>query len=539
MHISSSSDLGSKGVVLIHPPAISKRYLNTKFMPYGMAVLYAFLKNRSVPVRQHDFLMNYLFDSPEEINYHDPAFSFREEDFSAFIQGRGSHEKLERFVDKYTSFPMNAGIYAFSIIAYHQFWASLLLGSRIRKMNPDALIVFGGPFITIKPPESYVKYETADCWIRGSGELPLLMLYQRLLGEDISLKEIPGIAFIENGEIFQAAKSETPAELEMPPDFTGLDLDDYKYHHPITGKPTLFLPYRITKGCPSKCSFCTGRLVDKYDIKSAEKVVSEIGHLSRKYNTNTFQFADASVNGTPARLSEICDLLAKTLPDIRWYSYAKINGFSKDLLTKTKNAGCFALFWGVESAHEPTIELLGKRFKPDEMFELLDYSISLGIKNYIHLIYNTPFESLQDVKKFKALVNRYISSDHVVFLPQKFLLEPQSLMFTNPEEYGLKNVSLLKSGIFDREKCAYDECGGRRFSELAEANAGHGEMLAYTLDMIQFKNLGSYSWIGKRPVPEILAGLTQICRKHPALERLQKSITRKFLAAYAGPKEQL
>ena len=68
-------------VVLIHPPAISKRYLKTKFMPYGMAVLYAFLKEHSIPVLQYDFLMEYLFNSPEDIDYHNPEKSFSEKDF--------------------------------------------------------------------------------------------------------------------------------------------------------------------------------------------------------------------------------------------------------------------------------------------------------------------------------------------------------------------------------------------------------------------------------------------------------------------------
>ncbi len=156
-------------LVLIHPPAISKRYLKTKFMPYGMAVLYSFLKEHSVPVVQYDFLMEYLFESPNDIDFYNPEKTFSEEEFFAALDGSGAHLASKAFVEKYCSRVVrNAGMYAFSIVAYHQFWAGLLMAARIRKDNPEAVIVFGGPFITIKPVESFVPHGAADTGSRAA-----------------------------------------------------------------------------------------------------------------------------------------------------------------------------------------------------------------------------------------------------------------------------------------------------------------------------------------------------------------------------------
>ncbi len=282
-------------VVLIHAPAISKRYLKTKFMPYGMSVIYAFLKEHSVPVIQYDFLMEYLFSSPEDVDYHDPEKSFSEERFFSFLEGRESNPGLEAFVRKYgTRITADAGIYAFSIVAYHQFWAALLLADHIRKINPHAVIVFGGPFITIKPAESFVRFGIADYWVKGSGEVPLLMIHALISGRgDVTKDQIPGLIYLNGGRIHQSPKSEFPADAERVPDFEGLELNDYRYDHPLTGEKTFFLPYRLSKGCPSRCSFCTGRLVDRYDYKSVDKVIKELSLLTKKYGTSNFQFADS------------------------------------------------------------------------------------------------------------------------------------------------------------------------------------------------------------------------------------------------------
>jgi radical SAM superfamily enzyme YgiQ (UPF0313 family) len=512
------------GVVLVHPPAISKRYLQTKFMPYGMSVIYAFLKHHSVPVAQTDFLMEYLFDSPDDIDYHNPDRTFSQEDFFNTLKGASDHTQLRRFVEKYgPKIPSGAGIYGFSIVAYHQYWAALLLGRFIRETNPRALIVFGGPFITIRPSESFVVHGIADYWVKGNGELPLLMLHAMITGRrDVDRGSIPGLVYADNGRIVANPKSDLPAEQEFPPDFEGLDLSRYRYEHPVTGKNTFFLPYRISKGCPSLCSFCTGRLVDRYDYKSEDKAVRELKQLTATYGTNNVQFADASINGNPGQLSNICDRIAEELPDLRWYAYARVKGCSKDLLEKSKRAGCFSLFWGVESADPQTIDLLGKRFDVREMQDLLEHAIIVGIKNYVHLMYNTPHESQDTLLNLTRFIDRYVHSPLVVLLPQRFLLEPQSLLFEKPDRYGLANIRKASGPIFEREQYEYDESGGTDHDSILERNARHREILTPHLELIRYRSLFDFSESGKLKHfgPRALAWLRSISSQFPLIRRL-------------------
>jgi len=541
----SSADLrypSDPRVVLVHPPAISKRYLKTKFMPYGMSVVYAFLKEHSVPVVQYDFLMDYLFGDDNGIDYHNAEKTFSERDFFEVLKGNGSQSALQAFADHYASrLILDAGMYAFSIVAYHQFWASLLLARNIRRVNPEAVIVFGGPFITIRPVDSFVPYGMADYWVKGSGEIPLLMIH-RLHQErrEIPREAIPGVIYLDGGGLVQAPQSQLPAEEECVPDFEGLSLGSYRYDHHLTGERTLFLPYRMSKGCPSRCSFCTGRLVDRYDCKSADKIVSELSELARSYQTSTFQFADASINGNPDRFAQVCDRLAASFPEIRWYAYAKVNGFSRALLKKAKEAGCFSLFWGVESAHPPTIRMLGKSFDAAKMYDLIDESISLGIKNYVHLIYNTPHESEGDVESLIRLVERFSDSDKVAFLPQRFLLEPQSLMFEDPGRYGLTNLRSVKTSVFEREQFVYDELDGLESEKIRERNEQYRKRLEAHLDRIRYSNLinAAGSSVLRRIPPKLLVESQKRARTSRLVRKLHETAVA-WLESKIAAREQL
>jgi hypothetical protein len=533
----------NQSLVLIHPPAISKRYLKTKFMPYGMSVLYAFLQEHGVPVVQYDFLMEYLFLSEDDINYHNPEKTFTEEEFFSFLNGSGASRSLDAYTKKYGNRVIpDAGIYAFSIVAYHQFWASLLLARYLKSINPRCVIVFGGPFITIKPTSTFVGYGQADYWIKGSGEMPLLMLYRHLSSDEgVSFNEIPGIITQHDQELVECGSSRLPAEEERPPDFSGLSLEPYRYDHPLTGEQTIFLPYRVSKGCPSRCSFCTGRLVDRYDHKSVDKIVREVIALAEKYQTHTFQFADASINGNPKRLAELSDKLAREFPDIRWYSYAKVNGFTTDLLAKVKAAGCFALFWGIESAYQPTIQLLGKRFNVQEVYELIDRSTALGIKNYIHLIYHTPGESKEDVVALKGLIDRYIDSDMVVFLPQRFLLEAHSLMYDFPERYGLSNVRKVKASVFEREQYLYDEAGGLDSDAVQLRNGKHRAMLEDHLARIEYSNLinGAGKGLARFIPSSLLVSTEKLSKRSKLIQKVHEGVVGWIRSRGSEIREQL
>ena len=76
----------------------------------------------------------------------------------------------------------------------------------------------------------------------------------------------------------------------------------------------------------------------------------------------------------------------------------------------------------------------------------------------------------------------------VVFLPGRFLLEPQSLMFQDPEIYGLANITKVKTCLFEREQYTYDETRTSLNSEhVRRRNEEHKLMLRDHLEWIRYQ----------------------------------------------------
>jgi len=122
------------------------------------------------------------------------------------------------------------------------------------------------------------------------------------------------------------------------------------------------------------------------------------------------------------------------------------------------------------------------------MFEVIDKSIESGIRNYIHLMYNTPCETMEDVRLFIGLVERYINSDQVVFIPHRFLLEPQSLMYKHPHQYGLTGIKKLETKIFEREQYVFEEAGVITYEQIGKRNEKHRKILEPCLEQIDLMN---------------------------------------------------
>jgi hypothetical protein len=185
--------------------------------------------------------------------------------------------------------------------------------------------------------------------------------------------------------------------------------------------------------------------------------------------------------------------------------------------------------------------LLGKRFRIEKTKEIIEAAKALGIKSYVHLMYNTPHETEEDIKRFISFVENHIRSDLVVFLPQRFLLEPQSLMYDRPGDYGLANLRKVEASPFEREELTFDESGGAGREAVAARNRRHRRLIAGHLEWIRFRNMLSGS---PNPLVRLFpAGLLVLAEKHArrskALHAVHTLLTN-YLAGKAGPlREQL
>jgi hypothetical protein len=114
----------------------------------------------------------------------------------------------------------------------------------------------------------------------------------------------------------------------------------------------------------------------------------------------------------------------------------------------------------------------------------------------------------------------------VVFLANRFMLEPQSLMFEQPQRYGLKEIRKVETGIFEREQFTYEEIEGNDFNAIMARNENHRKKLAFHLHWIAFQNLRHQargSLVTLIP-PRLLALLSLYSERSRVLEKIHRAI---------------
>jgi hypothetical protein len=157
----------------------------------------------------------------------------------------------------------------------HQY--NYTLARRIKELNPNCLIITGGPEVAITDPDLFVKNPWMNAAVKMEGELVFSAL---LKAHGNTLLSIPGLVVNSNGQAVDTGDSERIGDLNQLPSpyLTGL-FDDLLRNYPdVTWNATL----ETNRGCPYQCTFCdwgslTYNKVKLFDLDRVFKELEWIG----------------------------------------------------------------------------------------------------------------------------------------------------------------------------------------------------------------------------------------------------------------------
>lgn len=238
------------------------------------------------------------------------------------------------------------------------------LSSIIKEKAKDKIIIAGGPHVTFMPEQVLKECPAIDIIVRGEGEITFYELIQALNNkQDIS--QIKGISFRENNRVIHnpdrelieniddipfPARHLLPLELYSPSPINATGFKGKKYARVIT-----------TRGCPSRCVFCSSAHFWKIvRIRSAENVVSEIKSLIKNYGVRHIDFLDDTLTLSKERLIKICNLFLKDKIKINWSCYSRVNTMDKKIVALMKKTGCKTIQFGVESGNQKILDKINK-----------------------------------------------------------------------------------------------------------------------------------------------------------------------------------
>jgi radical SAM superfamily enzyme YgiQ (UPF0313 family) len=158
-----------------------------------------------------------------------------------------------------------------------------------------------------------------------------------------------------NGGMKQVYRAGENADLTLfpPPDRSRLSKDRY-----------LLDIIQTTKGCPFHCEFCSVHAFDGQKIRSrtVQQTLQEIAEVSlsdSRYKKKAFLFADDNILSNRKFARALFAEMKKQ--KLNWSCQASINiSRDEEIMTMMKDAGCGAVFIGLESVSEENLSQMDK-----------------------------------------------------------------------------------------------------------------------------------------------------------------------------------
>ena len=326
-------------------------------------------------------------------------------------------------------------LFGISVAFFTQFGAAISLAKHIKKINPTAFVVIGGPVIrhvSDKFHKITQLFDIVDCFVETEGEDILLELANKIENNG-HWHNIPGIIY---RDIHDKIIKNPPAQFDIRKN----SLPDYSYviNHKYLLPDSLYL--RTSIGCYwNKCKFCTQSL-NTYKHRSVEAIVDDMIKLNERYRCNFIYLSDESVPFT--KIAKIADLILKKKLNILWTTYSRFETkFTIDLCKKIIRSGCDMLSFGLESANQRINDLMDKGVSIATVIENLNVFRKLRFGCAIGAIIGFPGETEQEMQYTANFLNSYINENKgIAGYISIFSLNARSYVYNNPQEYGISSI---------------------------------------------------------------------------------------------------
>lgn len=330
---------------------------------------------------------------------------------------------------------------------------------KLKELNPNIKILYGGPLATTYPERLMRKYDFVDFLIRGEAEYTALNLV-KTLERNGALKSVKGLAYREGGKVRLNPPSPPIENLDALP-FPDRKLLGAQYDAVLplenfvakfcVGKYTSLL---TSRGCPYTCRFCYTGTFSKgiWRCRSPQNVVDELEMLDREGYEHVY-FVDDTFAVDERRVLEICRLIRQRGLDLYWSVETSVKNFSYNMVREMKSAGCEAILFGIESGSQKILDYYGKQITPNESAIAVRKARKAGISAIIGtFILGAPIETREDIKATLKFA-RNIDLDGIILFP--LMAIPETSTWHELKELGYLTKE-LEEQYWERSKYACD-----------------------------------------------------------------------------------
>jgi anaerobic magnesium-protoporphyrin IX monomethyl ester cyclase len=255
----------------------------------------------------------------------------------------------------------------------------------VRRVNQNASIICGGPYCS----DTQNHIEEADVCVFGEADLEIVNILDSF-STNKTLDMVPGLSFLKNGKPVRTGGTLIVDNLDMiePP---SLSLSkDKNYGHVYGEKVDSISAIISSRGCPYKCTFCTGQKI-KYRERSIDNIIQEI-RTRKEQGAQFLVFYDDNFMMKRDRVIEIMDRIIENKFNLKIAIQGRVDLADIDLYMKMKDAGVIIMLYGIESANQDVLDFYRKMTTVEKIKKAIKLANKVGFITFGNLIIGAPIE---------------------------------------------------------------------------------------------------------------------------------------------------
>lgn len=274
-----------------------------------------------------------------------------------------------------------------------------------KKINPKITIIGGGPHCS-SFPESSLMETSIDIAVIGEGDFTILEIVNNK-----NIKNIKGIAYRNKNKIFVNEKRHFIKDLDMLaiPAWQLYKKEKYRVPSAIARKnPVVWL--ETSRGCVFGCVYCNKSCFGmNFRVKSPRRVVEEFKRV-KELGYKEIHLTDDGFTTDIERAKKICDLLIKEKVNINWSTITgiRVDRVDLELLEKMKLAGCYRVYFGIESGNQKILNKIKKGITLDQVRLAVKWAKETGLEVGGYFMIGLPGENnktMQETIDFARSLN--------------------------------------------------------------------------------------------------------------------------------------
>lgn len=272
---------------------------------------------------------------------------------------------------------------------------------KAKEILPGTSTLLGGVQATLFPDECIIR-PAVDYLVIGEGEQTFAELL-RLIEDQGDPAAVDGLVWKreDSGEVVHNRPRALIEDLDQLP-FPArhlLPMKKYRSGAQLRGRRTVHL--MTSRGCPFNCGFCSSHEVfgRTHRFQSTERVLAEIGKVVEEQGADEIQFYDESFTANRKRVLDLCEGLRRSFPRLKWTCFTRADLVNPDLLREMKRAGCYQIFYGVESGVPRLLELVNKRIPLEKTEQAFRWTSKAGIQITASFILTLPTETVEETEQ--------------------------------------------------------------------------------------------------------------------------------------------